>query len=380
MKRAAGAVVIGGGVNGCSIAYQLAKKGYRDVVIVERDQVCSAASCRCPGGFRCQWATEPDILLMAESIRMFTQLQEELQYPHDLEVRQIGYMFLIYSEDDLEQYRRNVRLQKRLGVPVSLMSPQEARSVVPSLCTDGMLAATFCQWDGRAGPWPVTHAYAQAARRLGVEIYTETCVTGVTTGDSKINGVVTNRGTIETSKVVCVAGVNSPEIARMVGIENVPIKPVQREGFITERVVREDTPVLMAPTVGYFQTPNGDVFPSLRDPENVTFDPMPTRGFLERSSRGWMQIMPVKGDVRVLRIWAGTYDMTPDAHPIIGPMPGVEGFFMAAGFSGHGFMMAPIVGKAMAETILGEPASVDITALQAERFRNGHHVVEKMVY
>ena len=380
MKRAAGAVVIGGGVNGCSVAYQLAKKGFRDVVIVEKAQVASAASGRCPGGFRCQWATEADILLMVESIRMFTGLQEELLFPHDLEVRQVGYMFLIFSEDDLEQYKKNVRLQKGLGVPVSVMSPQEAKEMVPSLNVDGMLAATFCPWDGRAGPYYVNHAYAEAASRLGVEIYTETRVVGLNTSESKVTGVVTDRGVIETSKVVCVAGVNSPQIARMAGIEDVPIRPVQREAFITERIVRENTPVLMAPNVGYFQTPNGDVFPSLRDPENVTFDPRPTRGFLERSSRGWMQMMPLKGDVRVLRMWAGTYDMTPDAHPIVGPMPGVEGFFMAAGFSGHGFMMAPIVGKTLAETILGERPSVDIAALQAERFSCGHQVAEKMVY
>jgi sarcosine oxidase, subunit beta len=380
VKTAAAAVVIGGGVNGCSIAYQLARKGYKDVVIVEKDQVCSAASCRCPGGFRCQWATEADILLMAESIRMFTGLQEELQYPHDLEVRQIGYMFLIYSEEDLEQYRKNVRLQKSLGIPVSLMTPQEAKERVPSLKTDGMLGATFCPWDGRAGPWPVTHAYAEAARRLGVEIYTNTRVTGLTTSDSKITSVITDRGPIDTSVVVCVAGVHSPTVARMVGIEDVPIKPVQREGLITERVVREDVPVLMAPWAGYFQTPNGDVFPSLRDPERVTFDPRPTRGFLERSARAWMRIMPIHGNVRVLRAWAGTYDMSPDAHPIVGQMPGIEGFYMAAGFSGHGFMMTPVVGKTMAEIILGESHSIDVSALRPERFADGAQVVEKMVY
>ncbi len=381
MRHTAEVVIIGGGVNGCAIAYQLAKKGLRDVVIVEKDHLCSGASCRCPGGFRHQWATEADIVLMTASIQLFTRLQEELEYPQDLEVRQIGYMFLLYSEEEVKQYRRNMQLQRSLGIPVQLMSPQEAKSLVPILSTDGLLATAYCPWDGRANPWLVTHAYARAARRLGVEINTGTGVTSITTDDGKITGVVTDQGVIETSRVVCVAGAQSPAIARMVGIENVPIRPSLREVLVTERITRAQCPALMAPDVGYFQTANGDVMPELRSPDMESFDySRGSRRSLKRSAAGWVRIAPVLGYMKVLRSWAGVYDMTPDAHPIVGPTPGVEGFYMAAGFSGHGFMMAPIVGKTMAESILGEPTSVDISDLSAERFQRGSHVVEKMVY
>ncbi len=380
MKHSADVVVIGGGVNGCAIAYHLARKGHPDVVVVEKDQLCSGASCRCPGGFRHQWATEADVRLMTASIEMFTQLQEELCPPWDLEVRQIGYMFLLYTEEDVEQYKKNIRLQRSLGIPVQLLSPQDAKSLAPPLQTDGLLAAAFCPWDGRANPWAVTHAYALAAQRLGVQIHTETCVTGITASAGRITGVVTNRGVVQTSRVVCVAGVHSPQIARMAGIEGLPIRPSLREVLITERISRERCPVLMGPMVGYFQTSHGDVMPELKSPDVETFDIDSTRRSLKRTAAGWMQVAPVLGRLRVLRSWGGLYDMTPDAHPIIGPMPGVEGFFMAAGFSGHGFMMAPVVGKTMAELILGEPASVDVSDLAAERFERGGQVVEKMVY
>jgi sarcosine oxidase subunit beta len=380
MKRGAEVVVIGGGVNGCSIAYQLARKGHRDVVIVEKDQLCSEASCRCPGGFRHQWATEPDILLMTESIKMFKELQEELEPPWDLEVRQIGYMFLIYSEEELEQYRTNVKLQTSLGIPVELLSAQEAKGIVPMLNTEGMLGAAYCPWDGRANPWLVTHAYARAARKLGVEIYTGTRVIGLTTNDSGITGVVTDRGVIETSKVVSVAGVHSPEIARMVGIDDLPIRPSLREVLVTERVMRDPSPALMSPYVGYFQTANGDVMPGLRPPDVQTMETHGTRDFHSRTAKAWVKVAPLLGRIRVVRSWAGLYDMTPDAHPIMGPMPGVEGFYMAAGFSGHGFMMAPITGKVMAEMVLGQPTSVDVSAFAADRFRGAGHAVEKMVY
>jgi len=380
MKRGAEVVVIGAGVNGCSIAYHLARKGHRDVVIVEKDQVCSEASCRCPGGFRHQWATEPDIRLMTASIRMFTQLQEELDPPWDLEVRQIGYMFLIYSEDELEQYRANVRLQTSLGIPVRLLSPDEAKGIVPMLNTQDLLGAAYCPWDGRANPWLVTHAYALAARRLGVEIYTGTTVTGLVTSDSRVTGVVTDKGVIEASKVVSVVGVHSPEIARMVGIEDLPIRPSLREVLVTERVMRDPSPALMSPLVGYFQTSNGDVMPGLRPPDVQTMETRGTRAFHGRTARAWINVAPLLGRIKVVRSWAGLYDMTPDAHPIMGPVPGVEGLYMAAGFSGHGFMMAPITGKVMAEMVLGEATSIDVAAFSAERFRGEGHVVEKMVY
>jgi sarcosine oxidase, subunit beta len=133
--------------------------------------------------------------------------------------------------------------------------------------------------------------------------------------------------------------------------------------------------------VGYFQTRDGDVMPELRSPDLETFDYSRTSlRSLRRMAAGWMKVAPVLGHIRVIRSWAGLYDMTPDAHPIVGPVPGVEGFYMAAGFSGHGFMMAPIVGRVMAELIVGEPTSVDISTLQAQRFSGTGSVVEKMVY
>jgi len=379
MKRSADIVVIGGGVAGCSIAYQLAKMGQRNVVIVEKDQVASGASGRCPGGFRQQWSTKADILLMSASIQMFMQLQDELEYPGDLEIRQIGYLFLLYTEEEMEQFRKNVALQRSLGIPTEIFSPQDAKALVPFLDTSSVVGGTFCPWDGRGSPMMVTYAYARAARRLGVEINTDTCVTGLMTAGSRITGVVTDRGTIEAPSVVCVAGTHSRDIARLAGME-LPIRPSRREAMITEKFDRPQVPALMSENVGYFQTPNGDFLPDMRPPDVETFDISGTRGFLSRTAAAWAKVLPPLAGVRVIRHWAGYYDMTPDAHPIVGPIPGAEGFYVAAGFSGHGFMMAPIVGKAMAEMLLDGPTSVDVTELQADRFERGGHAAEVMVY
>ena len=379
MKRSADIVVIGGGVVGCSIAYQLARMGQRNVVIVEKNQVASGASGRCPGGFRQQWSTRADILLMSASIRMFTQLQDELEYPGDLEIRQIGYLFLSYNEDEMGQFRKNVELQRSLGVPVDVLGPQDAKSLVPFLDVSNVVGGTFCPLDGRGSPLMVTHAYATAAKRLGVELNTDTRVTGLITSDGRMTGVVTDRGTIEAPAVVTVAGTHTRDIARMLGIE-LPIRPSRREAMITEKFDRPQVPALMSENLGYFQTPDGDFLPDMRPPDVETLDISGTRGFLSRTATAWAKVLPPLAGVRIVRHWAGYYDMTPDAHPIVGSLPGTEGFYVAAGFSGHGFMMAPIIGKAMAEMLLGLPSSIDISELQADRFARGGHAAEVMVY
>lgn len=381
MRRGADVVVIGGGVNGCSTAYHLARMGCRNVVVVEKDQVASGASGRCPGGFRHQWGTRANILLMAASIRMFTQLQQELDFPGDLEVRQNGYLFLAYTEQGMEQFKANARLQQSLGIPVELLEPSQARELVPRLVADGLLGGSFCPWDGRANPFLVTHAYARAAIRLGVEINTDTTVIGLTTSDAGITGVVTDRGMIETSRVVCVAGAHSTGIASMVGVD-LPIHPLRRQAIVTERVGQSGWPVLMSlhHGVSCFQARDGGLIAGIGSPWDVKeFDVTHSRQSAVRAAKGWAQLAPVLGEIRVLRSWGGLYDMSPDAHPIMGPVPGVEGFHVAAGFSGHGFMMGPITGKVMAETILGQPISVDISRLEVGRFERGDLVIEPMV-
>ncbi len=381
MKHAADTVVIGGGVVGCSIAYQLAKSGQRNVVIVEKSQVASGASGRCPGGFRHQWATEADIRLMTASITMLTGLREDLDSPQDLEIRQYGYLLLAETEDEMEQFRKNVALQRSLGIPVEMLNPQQVTEVAPGLNTDDILGATFCRWDGRASPYLITHAYAAAAKRLGVEINVGTTVTGLRTDGEKIAAVITDHGVIETRQVVCVAGTASRRIAQMVGAD-VPITPARRQMLIPAAIKQPIWPAILSHHVVFFQTPRGDAVYAggSSGPEDMTESDANTRAPYLSTIQAMSRLMPRYNPVKVVRLWAGTYDMSPDAHPIVGPLPGVEGFYMAAGFSGHGFMMAPVVGKVMAEMLIGQQPFVDISDLQAERFQRGGHEAEVMVY
>lgn len=381
MKTTADVVVIGGGVHGCAMAYYLAKLGCRDVVVVEQDQVASGASGRCPCGFRHQFGIEANIRLVAASIQMFLQLQEELESPIDPQIQQCGYIFLASSEQGLEQYRKNVQLQRSLGIPSEVLDPQQTKSLVPWLNTEQVTGSSYCPSDGRANPFKVTLAYALAAQRLGVQIESNTRVQKIATSDSRVTGVVTDKGTIEAAKVVCVAGANTTALARTVGVE-LPITPRRHQMTVSERIPWIGWPVTISilHQVSLFQTLDGNLIMGRGGPTEVKeFTSRATWQSVAAEAKGWEQIAPPLLKLRVLRQWAGTYDMTPDANPALGPIPGVEGFYVAAGWSGHGFMFGPISGKTMAQTILGLPTSEDISHFDPSRFERGELVIEPMV-
>ena len=162
----ANVIVIGAGVVGTSIAYHLGKFGCRDVVVLEKNQIGSGSTEKCPGGIRQQFSEEINIKLSIESVKFFEHFEEETGHPADF--RQHGYLILATREEELEAFRRNVTLQRRLGVEVSLISPEEARAIVPGLNVDDILGATFCPADGYADPHSVVSGLASATRRFGV--------------------------------------------------------------------------------------------------------------------------------------------------------------------------------------------------------------------
>ena len=210
MQNTAEVVIIGGGVHGCSIAYHLARKGYTDIVVLEKGYLASGGTGRSAAGIRHQFGTEINIRLAAESIKMMEQLQEELEYPYDLGFRQGGYMMLAYSQTQLEQFESNVALQNELVKAGSrILSTQEVADIVPGINTqEGLLGASFNEKDGHIDPFHLTHAYAEAARRLGVHFYTQTEVVEVKTKGRRITAVATNRGDIQAPVVINAAGPN----------------------------------------------------------------------------------------------------------------------------------------------------------------------------
>jgi len=369
MKRSADCVIIGGGIIGTSVAYYLAKSGMTDVVVLEADYLASGGTGRCGGGIRQQWSTEPNARLAMESVRIFTTLEDELD--EDIEFLQGGYLVLAYTDEDVEQFERNVALQRGLGLEVEILKPGEiGPRVVPQLNTDRVKMATYCPKDASANPFLATRAYAAAAKRLGVEVELFTPVRRILADNGRVTGVETDRGVISTSRVINAAGSHSVPLARTVGVE-LPIKPYRREILVTEPLERFFHPMIISFSFGiYFrQVRHGSVIGGFAYPdEKPGFDQTSSVDFLTTMSKKLAHLMPVLEHVKVVRQWAGLYDVTPDAQPIIGETDGVDGLFQASGFSGHGFMIAPMVSTLLSQIVLGETPALDVDRLNLRRF------------
>lgn len=373
MNKTADAVIIGGGVNGVAIAYNLAKRGFTNICVLERDYLASGSTGRCGAGVRAQWGTEMNLRMAMASVRMFENMNEELAYDNDIEFNQGGYLLLAYTDAGWEQFKKNVVLQRAHGLAVELLSPEAAKKVVPHLNTDQLLGATFCPTDGHCNPFKVTDAYAKAARRLGVQIYTNTTVTGIRREGDKICGVETTRGFIASPIVVNAAGGYSQDIAAMVDLA-IPTYSERHQILITEPVEQMQQPMVMSFHHNLYcqQTPHGSFIMGLGDPtEQPGYNIEASWQFLQEMAEKVTWLLPPLRHIRVVRQWAGLYNMTPDATPILGPVDEVPGFFLAVGFSGHGFMLAPAVGVLLAESILGQETDIPISPMGLGRFARG---------
>lgn len=381
MIKTADVVIIGGGISGCSIAYNLAKKGVKNIVLLEKNYIASGATGRCGAGVRQQWGTEMNCLLAMESINFFKKANEELEYDGDIEFKQGGYLIVSSTEKEDAQFKKNVELQKSLGIPVEYLTPKEAAEIVPYLNTEIIKSATFCQKDGHLNPFLTTDAYAKAAKRLGVNIYTFTEVIGIKAKNGKIEGVITNKGEILTNIVVNASGGYSKKIADMVNID-IPVYSERHQILVTEPVEPMQEPMVMSFSLNIYcqQTPHGS-FIMGRGDEDEPKDLRITSSwqFLDEMAKTTTKLLPPIGELRVIRQWAGLYNMTHDKHPIYGPVKNLEGFYLAIGFSGHGFMLGPMTGLLVSQQILGEKTTIDISKLNLDRFEKGELVFEPSV-
>ncbi len=380
MRNSASCVIIGGGVVGTAIAYYLARRGVRDVVVIEAGHLACGATGRCGGGIRQQWSTEANTELAIESVRIFKSLEEELDA--DIEFLQGGYLVLAYTEEDELQFAKNVELQRRLGLAVQALTPEEISTEVTShLNTEGVRMATWCPDDASANPFLTTQAFADAAVRIGVDLELFTTVRRVLVERGKVTGVETDKGVISSPVVINAAGSHSVAIARTAGID-LPISPYRREILVTEPLERFLDPMIISFSFGiYFrQTRHGAVMGGFADPdEPAGINETSSLDFLVEMSRKLTHMMPVLRPVKIVRQWAGMYDVTPDAQPILGATDAVEGFYQASGFSGHGFMIAPKVAQLVSQTVVGEEPDLDIERLNLRRFESGQVTLDHSV-
>ncbi|HEX16986.1 MAG TPA: FAD-binding oxidoreductase [Thermoplasmatales archaeon] len=362
--------IVGGGINGCSLAYQLSKRGLR-VALFERDYLCSGATGRCGAGIRQQWSTKENIVLAKESVRIFENLSRELG--EDIGFRQGGYLIAIHDEDELKSAEERVRLQRSLGVDVRIIDREEMLDIVPILDPDGMqaISATFCPTDGHADPFKTTFAYARSARRYGADIFTHREVRKIIVNNGRVVGLIAGRDEVKADYIVNSAGAWSREVARLAGIK-IPNVPVRKEAIVTERIRRVFDAMVISFRDGiYFsQQDEGHILGGIPGPdEREGYHFQPTFSFLVHMARTLTRYAPSLRCVKILRHWTGFYDVSPDARPIIGEDPKVKGFIHCHGFSGHGFMLSPMVTKILAEYIADGKDSDHLHSLSIERFK-----------
>jgi sarcosine oxidase subunit beta len=380
LPEQADVVIIGGGIMGLATAYELARRGQRHILVVEQTYLCGGASGRNGGGVRAQWSSDDNIRLMTESVAMCRDFATEMRV--NIWFRQGGYLFLARSDARAAQLERSVALQKAHGVSSDMIDPAEAKKLVPELDASHLVAASYNPDDGVVFPWPFVWGYARAAEDHGVVVRTFTKVTGLDVADGRIQAVETDRGRVRTSIVLNAAGAWSPEIARLADVE-LPNHPHRHEICSTEPLKPFLRPLVADLGNGLYcsQSMRGELVGGISNakvPDGL--DQRSSLRFLGLYARALTRTMPVLGGVRVLRQWAGCYDITPDGAPIVGPVDEVEGFWQMSGFMGHGFMIAPVMAKLMAERMLGEDVEAELfKKWNLRRYREGNLLSETMI-
>lgn len=372
-------VIVGGGAIGLSVANELSKRGITDVLVLDKDSLVKGATGRNGGGVRAQWTTEENIVLAKESIKRFKRFSSETG--HNIFLRQGGYLFLSRSEEQLASLRDAAAFQNRHGVRTQVIGLDRARSIIPGLDTDGCVGATYNPDDAVVFPWPLVWGWKAASESRGVEVATFTQVTGLSMRGGRITHVETDRGTIACRWVVNAAGAWAKQLSAMAGVA-MPNKPERHEILVSEPLKPFLDPMLVDLSTGYYvnQDMRGELVGGLGGHHEESLDWGSSLEFLREYAKQTVRLLPRLGPVKVLRQWAGSYDVTPDRKPILGVAEtGPSNLIQASGFSGHGMMISPMVGVLSAQIIAGQKLDLDLHPFRLERFAEGDLRLEGMV-
>ena len=378
--RSADVIIIGGGVIGASIAFHLAQKRCRVVVLEKGDLACGSSGA-CDGTIFLQ-TKKPGIhlRLAIESRKRFDDLKDEL--PFNIEYTDNGGMVVIETEAEYKAMQLFVQDQKKIGLNVTLLDTKQVREAEPYL-DEHLLGAAYCPMDGQVNPIALTLGFGLAAKKLGAGIYPNTCVTGMVVKGNRIRTVQSSQGQFEAEVVVNAAGVHASEIAKMAGLD-VPITPRRGQLMVTEAVPMILRHVLISAKyiaakynpdlalkdgegASIEQTLNGNLLlGSTR--EFAGYDKRTTVKKLRMIAERTSKILPYLKKTSVIRAFAGLRPYTPDGYPILGPVKGLEGFIIAAGHEGDGIALAPITGEIIARSIVRGQADSILSEFRLERF------------
>jgi sarcosine oxidase subunit beta len=385
VTKSADVVIVGGGIVGSSVAYHLTDQGCRNVLVLEREaQQGLGSTGKSMGGVRAQFATTVNIQMSLYSIPFLARFEELTGHPSGY--RPQGYLFVASNERHLEYLRANRARQVELGFDrAELLKAEDVLRLVPQLRADDVVGGSFCPTDGFVDPHSVMNGFAARAIERGGRIEKGVEVIAILRDDRGVAGVETTRGRVPTRTVVNAAGPWAVQVASMACVR-LPVEPLRRMLVPTEPFpqISHQAPMTIDMATGFHFRPEGlGLLLAWNDPDEtpgfkISFD----SAFVEKILMRAVQRVPCFEDLQVnpARGWAGLYEMTPDHHAILGPVPQVRGLFLANGFSGHGVMHSPATGKILADLILnGTSSLIDTRALSVDRFAEGRLIEETAV-
>lgn len=362
-------VIVGGGIIGLSAAFALRAAGVDKVIVVERGLVGHGSTAKATGGVRTQFSTEVNMKLALYARQYFEHWDE--WYGGEVHFRPVGYLFVTATAPTADVLRAGARRQAQWGVDVDVITPDRIRDIAPNMRWDDLCLGTFTKGDGVADPGAAVNSLERACRRVGVEIVEHTSVAALLIEKDQIRGIRTDHQTLVANQVLVAAGAWTPSLLQTIGYA-LPIEPHHRQVYRTGPMAGWEKTQPMAVDLDsglYTHSDGAGVVFGGGDRETVPgFDDTPRPAqvgeIIDRLIWRWPQME----SAALTHTWAGLREMTPDDHGVLGPVPGIHGLFVAAGFSGHGFMQAPAVGAAVAALLTGTACPVDVTALDPIRF------------
>jgi sarcosine oxidase, subunit beta len=374
--------IVGGGIMGLALAYELALQGITNVVVLEAGHLASGASGRNGGGVRQQWSSAMNIQLMQESVALCRSFASRMHT--NVWMRQGGYLFLTTTNARLERMEKNVAIQNQNGVGTRMITAKEAAAIVPELNTKGIVGACYNSTDGIVFPWPFLWGYAEAAKAKGVTVSTFCPVVAIEQSGTAFI-LQTPRGTYRAQRVINASGAWSGKVAKLLGIA-LPTWPARHEIFSTEGLKPFLKPMVSVMDTGLYasQSMRGEIVGGIthQGPRDALLSATGQLAmgsqfnFLQAMGSALTSLIPRMGSVKVVRQWAGPYDHSPDGSPLVGQMPNLPGFYVCCGFVGHGFMMAPVVAKHYAAYLAGKATHKMFHQWRPGRFADGEAVTE----
>ena len=375
-RRSCEVAVVGGGVIGASIAAHLGERmrpagGRPAVVVFEReDALGTGSTAKAAGGIRLQFTTAANVAFSRYSIEELRRFEDRTGV--DPEFHQDGYLFLLDREADLARFTETARVQRRLGAPVEVITPEEAARILPGIRADDLVGATFCAEDGVATPAALVAGYAALARRGGVELRRGAEVTEAAPRPGGGFSFVAGGESWEAEWLVDAAGPWAAEVGRLLGVD-IPVSPVRRQFFVTAPLawLPARTPLTIDWGTGvYMHRHSGGMLVGNSDPDEPPgFSQTPDLAYLGQVFADAAARLPALADAELRSTAAGLYEVSPDHNAILGEAPGAPRFLVAGGFSGHGMQHAPAVGRAISEVILdGQSRALDIAPFSITRF------------